>query len=82
MSTKKRPGRREPAKSGPELLALWREGLGLNQSKACAVVGLDPATYNAFEKGRRSPGMKRAARIEHGTGGAVPIAAWAPKRAA
>lgn len=71
---------RTPPPSGPDLLKAWRGGR--TQSAACAIVGLDPATYNAFESGRMRPGLKRAAKIEAGTGGAVPISAWVPTSAA
>lgn len=63
-----------PPLSGPNLLKKWRGKR--TQASACALVGLDPATYNAFEMGRARPGLKRAARIESGTDGAVPIGAW------
>ena len=77
-------GRSTPGK-GAALLREWREGKGLKQSEACALVGLDPATYNGVEHGRIKPGFKRAFAIERGTGGAVPMQSWATserKRAA
>ena len=65
--------------SGAAMLAKWRESLKLSQREACDILDLDPATYCNIEGGKISPGMKRAARIEAGTKGRVPIAAWAPR---
>lgn len=60
---------------GAQLLIEWRGDR--TQAVACAIVKLDPAIYCAFEKGRKTPGFKRAKLIEDGTGGAVPMQAWA-----
>ena len=68
--------RKQPTKGAPWLLRKWREAQGLTQQDACELVELDPATYNAFEAGRKRPGLKRARAIEVGTGGAVPMEAW------
>lgn len=48
----------------------------LAQQDAAKAVGLDPCSYNRFERGGEVPGLKRAHRIAEATGGAVPIKAW------
>ena len=53
-----------------------REILRYPGVQSVTLVELDPATYNAFEAGRKRPGLKRARAIEVGTGGAVPMEAW------
>lgn len=76
MSSKATPKRVRTR--GAALLEKWRASLKLTQQAACALVALDPATYCAFESGRKTPGLKRAAKIATGTIGRVPIESWVP----
>lgn len=62
--------------AGPELLRRWRDGQKLTQQKAADLVGVDLASYNAFEKGRERPGLVPAVAIERVTRGRVKAAHW------
>lgn len=60
---------------GAALLMEWRKDKRkILQSEACAILGIDPAAYCALERGRRIPGLERAAHIEKVTG--VPPRTW------
>lgn len=61
---------------GARLLADWRKAAGFSTAKACRELELDQSRYNAFERGRKRPGLVMAKRIADGTGGAVPMDAW------
>jgi DNA-binding XRE family transcriptional regulator len=61
---------------GADLLMRWRRRAKLAQQDAAKAVGLDPCSYNRFERGGEVPGLKRAHRIAEATNGAVPIKAW------
>ena len=85
MSCKKR-GTRPPAKyahlEAPELLRIWRLRAGLDQQGAANELGIDTATYNAFERGRKRPGIDIAMRIQLRTRSRVGLAHWADPRKA
>ena len=60
----------------PELLKAWRERNGLTQSALAERVCVRQPTLSEYEKGRRTPGVEIAFRIERVTEGAVPAVAW------
>lgn len=59
---------------GSQLLKSWR-GSAL-QSLAADRLGLDAATYNRFERGKRKPQAEVCFQIERLTVGAVPARSW------
>ena len=67
-----------PPTSGPsrgsQLLVEWRGEL--TQAQACALIQLDPATYNRFEHGIRKPSAEVSFKIERLTDGRVPAKSW------
>lgn len=66
-----------PARSpsrGSQLLAAWR-GSRL-QVDAADLLGIDPVTYNRFERGFRKPTAEVGLKIERLTAGRVPLRCW------
>ncbi len=59
---------------GAQLLEEWRAGS--EQSVACEILDLDPASYSRFENGVRKPSGEVGFRIERLTKGAVPATSW------
>lgn len=66
----------------PGQLKAWRESHALTQSGAASKFGLDLATYNAIELGRKRPGIDIATRIQTVTLGCVQATQWAVPREA
>ena len=62
---------------GPERLKKWRDSEKLTQQKAADMIGIDLASYNAFENGRERPGLDIAVRIDDTTKGRVLPKHWA-----
>lgn len=66
----------------PGRLRVWRKDRELSQHNAATAIGIDLGTYNAFERGRKRPGLDLAFRIEEVTRGRVRAAQWARARGA
>lgn len=66
--------------SGPTRLQAWRAKEKLDSKRAAARLGINPATYCAFELGRKRPGIDIGMRIEIRTGGRVALAHWVDPR--
>jgi DNA-binding XRE family transcriptional regulator len=64
----------------PAKLLTWRTRSGLDQQGAANEIGIDTATYNAFEKGRKRPGIDIATKIQRVTRGRVLATHWADPR--
>lgn len=62
---------------GPSRLEKWRGDAELTQQQAADLIGLDLASYNAFENGRERPGLDYAVAIERVTKGRVEPKHWA-----
>ncbi len=61
---------------GAAKLVAWREGLGLNQSKAAEKLGVGQGTLSEWEAGKKKPDVDNANRIARVSRGAVPVALW------
>lgn len=46
----------------------WRDGRGLSQAAAGALLGLSSSRVSDIEHGRRTPGLRLAVRIQRVTG--------------
>jgi len=57
-----------------ERLALWITRSTLNQLEASRVIGIDPTQLNHILKGKRSPGLLNAVKIERATG--ITVDGW------
>jgi DNA-binding XRE family transcriptional regulator len=62
--------------AGPALLLAWRDKVKLTQQAAADLIGIDLASYNAFEKGRERPGLEYAVQIERATKGKIEPRHW------
>lgn len=63
-----------------ELLRVWRDKRGLNQSAAAEVLGFSQACLSDYERGVKSPDVVRAIEIARLTKGAVPVESWERNR--
>jgi transcriptional regulator with XRE-family HTH domain len=59
------------------LLKRWREGKGLTQSAAAALLDISQACLSDYERSVKSPDVVRALGIASRTKHAVPVESWA-----
>lgn len=59
------------------MLKAWRSSVGLSQMQAAELVGVRQPTLCAWERGKASPHVDGALRIERASEGAVPVESWA-----
>lgn len=59
-------------------LADYLRGSGTSQRDFAARLGLSPSYLCEIVRGRKTPGLRLAVRIERATGGAVRAASFAP----
>lgn len=63
-------------------LAEYLSTHSIKQADFAARLGLTQATVSRLARGVSSPSLDLAFHIERATGGAVPVAVWAPKSGA
>lgn len=63
-------------------LAQFLESNELSQAQFSRRFGFNIVTVNDWVRGRRSPSLASALRIERATAGAIPVKAWLKKRSA
>jgi transcriptional regulator with XRE-family HTH domain len=61
-------------KSGPEQFKEWMARRGLNQAQTAVHFGWSEPIISMLATGKRSPGLRRAVKIERETG--IPVEAW------
>lgn len=62
---------------GAHLLKKWRAARKLSQVDAATHLGIPQARLSHYEKGRRTPGLKIAFRIQERSESEIPAASWA-----
>jgi transcriptional regulator with XRE-family HTH domain len=61
-------------KSGPDQLRDWMGRRGFNQTEMAVYFGWPQALVSYLLNGQRSPGLRKAIKIERETG--IPVEAW------
>jgi transcriptional regulator with XRE-family HTH domain len=64
---------------GARAMKAFRLERGLTQAQAAVLCGIDPQLWARYERGDTEPGLKNAARIQHGTEKNV-LAVWFTER--
>jgi len=62
--------------TAPPRLASWRKRNKMLQQAAADALGVDLASYNAWERGRERPGIDMCAHIQAVTRGYVRLGQW------
>jgi HTH-type transcriptional regulator/antitoxin HigA len=65
-------------KAAATQLREWIDRQGIRQNEAAFRLGIDQSFVSHILGGRRTPGLRRAVKIERITG--IPAAAWASRR--
>lgn len=65
-------------KAAATQLREWIERRGIQQNEAADILGIDQSFVSHILSGRRTPGLRRAVKIERITG--IPVSSWASKR--
>lgn len=61
-------------RNGRDRLAAWIKTSKINQTKAAELLGMDEVSMSLIMRGKRTPGLLNAMRIEDVTG--VPARSW------
>lgn len=61
------------------MLREYRKARGIKQQDFAAQLGIHGGYLSNIEKGKETPGLRVAVKIERLTGGAVPAVSWVPE---